>query len=166
MNSCPLHIKKNCVNSLVKPILDYGCPIWDPHCNIDKDKLERVQKRAARFVTNNYIFESGNTDLNMNRLNWVPLEENRARSKLTLFYRAKNNIVDLPINHLRVNPRADRAGGFGYMIPQSNLNCHKYSYYPSTLRMWNNLPLYIKESKSIDCFKSNLEKIAVTSSIK
>ena len=36
--------------SLVRPLVEYISPVWDPHTKADTDKLERVQRRAARFV--------------------------------------------------------------------------------------------------------------------
>ena len=39
---------------LVRPILEYGSSVWDPHYEGLIDDLEKVQKRAARFVTRNY----------------------------------------------------------------------------------------------------------------
>ena len=42
--------------SMVRPILEYGSTVWDPHCNGLNDELENVQKRAARFVTRNYSY--------------------------------------------------------------------------------------------------------------
>ena len=45
--------------TLVQPIPDYGSTVWDPYCNGLNDELENVQKRAARFVTRNYSYETG-----------------------------------------------------------------------------------------------------------
>ena len=52
-------MKEAAYKTLVRPILDYGSTFWDPHCNGLTDELENVQKRAARFVTRNYSYESG-----------------------------------------------------------------------------------------------------------
>ena len=39
---------------LVRPILEYGSSVWNPHYEGLIDDLEKVQKRAASFVTRNY----------------------------------------------------------------------------------------------------------------
>ena len=49
--SCPQDVKEAAYKSLVRPILEYGSTVWDPHYNGLNDELENVQKRAARFVT-------------------------------------------------------------------------------------------------------------------
>ena len=55
----PQHLKDAAYKSLVRPILEYGSSVWDPHCIGSKCELENVQKRAARFVTRNYSPETG-----------------------------------------------------------------------------------------------------------
>jgi hypothetical protein len=32
--------------------MDYSCVVWDPYLRKDIDKLENIQRRAARFVKN------------------------------------------------------------------------------------------------------------------
>ena len=43
----------------VRPILVYGSSVWDPYTLGPQDELEKVQNRAARFVTRYYIRERG-----------------------------------------------------------------------------------------------------------
>ena len=52
-------MKEAAYKSLVRPILEYGSTVLDPHCNDLNIELENVQKRAARFVTRNYSYETG-----------------------------------------------------------------------------------------------------------
>ena len=44
-------VKEAAYKTVVRPILEYGSTVWDPHCNGLNDELENVQKRVARFVT-------------------------------------------------------------------------------------------------------------------
>ena len=34
---------------MVRPILEYASSVWDPHTTANIQKLESVQRRAARF---------------------------------------------------------------------------------------------------------------------
>ena len=62
--SCPQDVREAAYKGLVRPILEYGSSVWDPHYEGLIDDLEKVQKRAARFVTRNYIYEKGSmTDI-------------------------------------------------------------------------------------------------------
>ena len=164
IHSCPINIKSHCFKSLVRPVLDYGSVVWDPHHQVDKENLEKVHKRAARFATGNYVFEKGNTKCNMNKLGWVPLEERRAKTKVTNFFKANNRLIDIPLDHLNLNNRKSRKGSSqNYMVPVSNVDSHLHSFYPSTIRLWNLLPTYIQECSDTDTFKSKLNDFTLRS---
>ena len=60
-SSCPQHIKETCYKTFVRPQLEYAATDWDPHTDINIAKLEGVQRRAARFVTNDYNYTSSVT---------------------------------------------------------------------------------------------------------
>ena len=49
------HIKTNVYNTLVRPQVEYAATVWDPYTGENIDKLEMVQRRAARYVCNNYV---------------------------------------------------------------------------------------------------------------
>ena len=40
-------------------VLKYGSSVWDPFDTLLQEELEKVQKRAARFVIINYTYETG-----------------------------------------------------------------------------------------------------------
>ena len=54
LKSCPQGCRKSAYISLVRSVLDYGSIIWDPYLSRDIEKLERVQRQAARFITGDY----------------------------------------------------------------------------------------------------------------
>ena len=135
INDCPQKVKKHCYNALVKPVLEYGCPVWDPYQQVDINNLERIQKRAGRFCTGNYRQEHGQTKINMQSLDWKPLEEHRAIQKLNILFKAKSGLMEVNVNHLKVNNNSTRRGGRSYALPQSNVNSHLYSFYPNCIRL-------------------------------
>ena len=64
--SCPQEVKEAAYKGLVRPVLDCGSSVWDPlgvHSSpgriANRFTLESAQKRAARFVTGNYNYETG-----------------------------------------------------------------------------------------------------------
>ena len=165
INTCPMHVKNYCYNSLVRPILEYGCVVWDPYYEQEKDRLEKVHKRAARFVTGNYILQSGNNKINMQKLGWETLEEIRARIKVQTIFKAKQKLIDLPLDHLTINTRKKRNKTCdNFALPVSTVDCHLYSFYPSSIRLWNLLPSSIVQSENVDTFTTQLKKITLRSS--
>ena len=59
LSACPQDVKQSAYKGLVRPVLEYGSSVWDPSGILLQEELENVQKRAARFVTSNYIYETG-----------------------------------------------------------------------------------------------------------
>jgi hypothetical protein len=79
-------IKEKAYISLVQPTVEYASPVWDPYLQ-DKYKIEMVQRRAARFVTNRYHNKSSVNDM-LGNLKWQTLEE-RTNARLTMLYKIK-----------------------------------------------------------------------------
>ena len=52
-------MKEAAYKGMVRPILEYESSVLDPYTNKLHDELEKVQNRAARFVTRNYVYETG-----------------------------------------------------------------------------------------------------------
>ena len=99
--------------------------------------MEKVQKRAARFVTGNYKMETGNTSLNLDILEWPKLAERRLQTKLNLFQKARLKLIDIPTDHLDFKSRPTRQGGEGqtYQRNFSKVDSHIFSFYPHTTHL-------------------------------
>ena len=61
-------MKEAAYKGMVHPILEYGSSVWDPHADKLQEELEKVQNRAARFVTRNYVYETGS--MTMMTVDW------------------------------------------------------------------------------------------------
>ena len=70
MYSCPQDVKESAYKGMVRPILEYGSSVWDPYTLGFQDELEKVQNRAARFVTRNYTREEGSMTGILEQLKW------------------------------------------------------------------------------------------------
>jgi hypothetical protein len=49
-----MEVKLQAYKGLIRSVLGYASTAWDPHQSYLQEKLEKVQKRAARFITSNY----------------------------------------------------------------------------------------------------------------
>ena len=54
LKACPPKLRETAYFSLVRSSLEYSSAVWDPFRQKDIDKLEKIQRSAARFVTQNY----------------------------------------------------------------------------------------------------------------
>ena len=164
LHNCPSNVKETCYKSLVRPILENASSVWDPHQKTDIEMLEKIQKRAARFVTGNYTLKEGNTKINMQRLCWHPLEERRAQAKVLNLYKAMNGTIHIPLEDISQISSRTRSGSKAHLaVPHSSVDAHLYSYYPNTIRLWNSIPVPIKSTSSLDNFKSSINYITFRS---
>ena len=130
------------------------------------EDIEKIQKRGARFVTNNYKMETGNTQINIEKLGWQSLEERRLQIKLKTFQKGRLKALDIPINHLAFNERqSPRLNGDGptYQIPTSKINSYIYSFYPRTSLLWNNLPPEVRTCTNLEHFTEKVNTIDLIS---
>ena len=49
--------------SLIRSFMEYGATVWDPYQKYNSDMVERVQRRAARFVKSRYTRYSSVSDM-------------------------------------------------------------------------------------------------------
>ena len=54
LSKCTKDVKSTAYLSLVRPILQYSSPVWDPYLLADIQSTEKVQRRAARWVSSDY----------------------------------------------------------------------------------------------------------------
>ena len=70
----------------MRRVLDYGSSVWDPPGEVLQEELESLQKRAARFVTGYYNYETGSMTDILGQLKWESLKKKRKNSRLILLY--------------------------------------------------------------------------------
>ena len=63
-------LKQTAYFSLIRSFMEYGATVWDPYQKYNSDKVERVQRRAARFVKSRYSRYSSVSDAYV--LGWTP----------------------------------------------------------------------------------------------
>lgn len=54
MRGCKPTAKDQAYKAIFRPSLEYASTVWDPYTKLHIDSIEMVQRRAARFVVNNY----------------------------------------------------------------------------------------------------------------
>ena len=72
--NCSKEIKPKAYLTLVRPILEYASPVWDPY-------LVKVQRAAARWIRSDYSWLSSVTAI-LSNLNWPTLAFHHKISKL------------------------------------------------------------------------------------
>ena len=90
------NLKTSAYFTLVRPQLEYAAAIWDPYTQMYKNKIEMVQRRAARYVCNNYNREASVTTM-IKHLHWRSLQQRRTDIRLVMFYKTLHGIIALDL---------------------------------------------------------------------
>ena len=156
--NCPKRVRETAYTAIVRPKLEYASSAWDPYHQKDIDSLERVQRKAARFCCNNYQPTASVTAM-IQDLGWKTLESRRTMTRLTLLYKMSRGEIDIDTDsflrpHAESRTRASHS--YRYRQDKATKNLYFYSFFPRTLRQWNNLPADIVESNSLSQFQSKL----------
>ena len=136
--SCPQEVKEVAYKGLVCPVLEYS---GKPSGVGLQNELEKVQNRAARFVTGNYNFETGSMTGILEHLKWESLKKRRRDRRLILLYKGLNGKASIPTDDLiPLVRRCMNDHSMAYQVPIANTDIYKCSFFLQTIRDWNALP--------------------------
>ena len=133
-------VKEKLYTTLVRPHLEYGSVAWSPHLSKNIAAIEKVQRRAVRFVCGDFFKRSSVSEM-LADLNWSSLEERREANQLTYLYKIINNVVF--INPPALKPKISRLRrGNSIQFNEITVKTDAYlqSFLPKTARKWNKLP--------------------------
>ncbi|KAL8614093.1 hypothetical protein ACOMHN_026310 [Nucella lapillus] len=175
----PHHCKKNAYLALIRPLLEYGCITWSPYLQQDINRLERIQRLSARFITNDYSTRSPGAITNMlSTLELPTLQQRRRDLRLTFFYKVVEGLVPaIPSadiltpsktgrhiiprdfkdyasssaisDHIRNNSRS-------FQVSRCQTDQFRNSYFVNTVREWNHLDEATVTTSSVESFKARL----------
>lgn len=151
---CSQEIKTNAYKSLIRPHLEYASPAWNPYTSRNIDKIEAIQRRAARFALGYYTYgpDAQLTNKITNQLKWQSLQHRRTLYDLSIFYKILHNNINISFPPT-VKPSPHHINQFLH-IQSLHSDAHKYSFYSRTIRIWNLLPSTVTNSTTIDTFKN------------
>ena len=127
---CPQEVKEAAYKGLVRPVLDYGSSVWDLPGVVLQEELESVQKRAARFVTSNYSYETGSMTGILGQLKWGSLKKRRKDNRLILLYIGLKGKPSVPTDDLNPKTRRGRnQHSMTFQTPTVNTDVYKCGFF-------------------------------------
>ena len=161
LKGCNRATKSTAYLALVRPHLEYATCVCAPYETKYINQLEMVQRRAARFVCNNYTQQASVTNM-MSELGWDSLEHRRQATRLTLMKQIQEGASAIPTSLTPPAVTRSRRSTISNNQQLQQTFCKtdafKYSFFPRTSKDWNGLPDSIVNIKSLDTFKTQALK--------
>ena len=157
LRGCRTSARARAYEAIVRPTLEYAASIWDPHTIRQVTQIEKVQRRAARFVTRNYWDRQPGSVTNMvTSLGWEPLQVRRVKIRLLLLFKIKQNLVAIPADYYLIQSDSRTRGQHTFRIPSTRRDVYRFSFSPRTIRDWNQLPSAVTSASSIEGYRAAL----------
>ncbi len=151
----PTDTLKLLYNAVVQPHFDYADIVYDSTSSTNKQRLQRLQTRAARLISG-----TGPRDSRIpmfQDLGWLSLQNRRNFHKLVMVYKCINGLVPSYLsdifnsshyNHGRNTRNSDQL-----RAPRARTAYYQAGFVISGHKLWNDLPSAIRESESLPIFK-------------
>ena len=154
-----LKTAKTIYNSLIEPLFDYCDVVWDTIGAVPSTRLQKLNNRAARVITQTG-YEVRSSDIR-NQLGWSTLDERRQNHKSIMMYKVLNGIAPAYLKRY-FSYGADtsryflRGSGVNLSLPKPNTDYMKKIFKLSGAKLWNSLPVQLKLLPTLSTFKRGL----------
>ena len=147
-------IKSHAYKTLVRPTLEYCSTVWDPHTAKAALQLEMVQRRAARWVKNDYVQQSSVTQM-LKDLKWRDLAQRRTDVRLSLMYKiVHNHVLIEAIKYVKLQRNL-----INLQQILANKKYYKMSFFPRRVKDWKSLPKTLLAAESLKVIKAGVVSI-------
>ena len=142
-------LRLDCCNSIL-----YGLP------DSELAKLQRIQNTAARLVAR--VKKSDHITPVLQKLHWLPVKSRIIYKILLQTYKALNGLAPSYLSELLdiYRPSLNLRSSGKHLLTTKKTNTVNYgdrAFSVCAPKLWNNLPLHIRQAKSLSSFKSQLE---------
>lgn len=158
-------VKNQAYKTIVRPILDYGGTVWDVHSKQEVELVEKVQRVAARRVTNKVrkwesrrneqgrvVKERVSVKKLLIDLDWESMEERRKTSRLCNMWRIWNGIGGWKVFQEKLERKArDGRDSHRWVLKSCSFKTDllKQGFLNQTIQDWNKLPASIMTIENI-----------------
>ena len=127
---CPQKVKRNSFKSFLRPDLQYASSVWDLYLKKEITTIEKVQRRAAHFVTAEYSGEKSVTNM-LNELQWPTLKQCHFVISQNLLGKAVNNQVAVSVPpHIKPSSSQSMGHNHTFINISTRTDNYKYSFFP------------------------------------
>ena len=149
--------------ALIRPIVEYGNPVWAPYLRKNINIIEKIQRHYTKR-----IIGMGNLDYKQRlcQLRLPSLEFRRVRGDMIEVYKIIHNIYDPITTHTLLTLTKEMptttttTRSNGYKIDKTSFNNNQFKFYfcNRIINLWNSLPVEVASASSVNCFKNKIDQ--------
>jgi len=154
---------KQLFTSIVRPHLEYGAPIWNPHHRKLIDTIEKVQRRATKQLP---PMSELSYKERLKLLQLPTLEYRRYRGDMIEAYKLSHKLYDEKaaeglLNYCNKEDTQYRIRKHRYTLCKEkwSKDVKRFSFKNRISNQWNNLPEAVVNSPTLNTFKNRLDKL-------
>jgi hypothetical protein len=126
-------VKDTSYTAIVRPTIKYAVTVWDPTSQSKIKALENIQRRATRFVTNNYTNRTPGCVTNMiTSLGWQSLEQRKQNSRLCMLCKIQHNLIDINRDLYIRNSNSRTRGQHRLFLERTSNETYRNSFFQRT----------------------------------
>ena len=156
INSKSKSIITRLYKALVRPQLEYCVQVWRPYLKKDIEKIEKVQRRATRMISecSKLSYED-----RLNITGLPTLEARRNRGDLIEVFKILKGFSKVDYKHYfqLVNSSKTRGNKYKLVKSRSRLDIRKHFFSQRVVNEWNKLPDSVIEAESVNSFKNKYD---------
>ena len=142
------------------PTMEYGNVVWGGTYENDLQKLEKIHVDAMRLVTG--ATARSNINNLYNETKWQSISLRHSNAVAIMLFKIKH---DFSPEYLRILLPPENTDRTTYQlrnrenthIPAARLESFKRSFFPFSTRVWNDLPSDLRNSRSLEEFKTKVQ---------
>ena len=146
-------------NAIIQPHFDYCSPVWEEFNATLREKMQKLQNRAARVITKSSYDAS--SSILLEKLHWDNLSLRRKKHNSILMYKTINKLTPEYLQNLfsfRSTNYNLRNAEMKLNLPKPRTEYLKRSFCYSGARLWNTLPHSARTANSLRHFKNEINR--------
>ena len=125
--------------SLCRPVLEYGSPVWLPHQKNHIQSIETIQRRFTKSCFPFNIASSLSYEQRLSKLNLSPLYNRLLYLSISFVINCLYKYIDIP-SHFLPQPNTRKTDSLLFKHQCCRTNCVKFSLFTLFPRLFNSLP--------------------------
>ena len=148
---------KTLFTSIVRPIVEYAAPVWNPYLCKHINALEKIQERATKMVPG----LDKDYEKRLRKLKLPTLAYRRYRGDMLEMYKMTHKKYDEEAlgDFMQTSQSHSRGHPYNVYKLRYGHDIRKYSFRLRVQSQWNNLPVKVVTAPSINSFKGRLDKL-------